>query len=294
MLENYAYLAITQSEGTLVLAWIGLMTAGVILGLIFRTGATLTVNRMPYLVWMGATYFVLSMVPLMWLLTFEAMERQLLWVLVAIVFGSPLLYGIICGVLSHARSVSAYGDGIRGFYALIPILNLFLMFKRPIDMEHGGFGESMRNFVGVIIGIGLMGLGGVMDYMVAEQTDAMALEVEFNEGKQATSTEMMVQALGLEEALRQIASETPGQSIDDQTILMGVRSEGAVLSYFYQMETDEVRLPDHMRMEIAQYNCDYVPLYPVIKAGGTIEDVYMREDGVELGRVSVTRESCSF
>jgi len=294
MLETYAYKLMNLGEFTLTLIGFGVVAAGFGVGLLLRTGARLSIKRMPYIFWVGSTYFLISVVPLAWVLTFDAIEKQILWALTSFIYSCIFLFGVACAVLAHGRSVNAYGTGGRAWYALIPIINLELFFREPLDREPVGLGDQLRNGLGVTFGLTLLLLGTVLDKLVNEQIDLRAQEAEFDESMQASSIDMMVRSMGLEEALRQIASETPGQSIDDQTILMGVRSEGAVLSYFYQMETDEVRLPDHMRMEIAQYNCDYVPLYPVIKAGGTIEDVYMREDGVELGRVSVTRESCSF
>ncbi len=47
-----------------------------------------------------------------------------------------------------------------------------------------------------------------------------------------------------------------------------------------------------MRMGLVQHNCTYEALRPVIEAGATVEHVYQRTDGSEIGVVTVTRDIC--
>jgi hypothetical protein len=45
---------------------------------------------------------------------------------------------------------------------------------------------------------------------------------------------------------------------------------------------------------LRQQNCNYEALRPVIEAGATLEHLYLRNDGSELGVVRVNREACGF
>jgi len=71
-----------------------------------------------------------------------------------------------------------------------------------------------------------------------------------------------------------------------------VLGDGTTLRYIYEVSTNPEALPMSMRMGLVQHNCTYEALRPVIEAGATVEHVYQRTDGSEIGVVTVTRDIC--
>lgn len=47
-----------------------------------------------------------------------------------------------------------------------------------------------------------------------------------------------------------------------------------------------------MQTDLVLHNCTLEALRPVIEAGATVEHVYWRTDGSEIGVVTVTRDIC--
>ena len=80
--------------------------------------------------------------------------------------------------------------------------------------------------------------------------------------------------------------------IDEMTTLMRIEGKGTTLRYLYELSADIDTLSTVLRRRVIQHNCTYEALLPVIDAGATIEHVYHREDGSEIGTVKVSRELC--
>ena len=108
------------------------------------------------------------------------------------------------------------------------------------------------------------------------------------------SMDIMLRGQGLEQTLHEMAAEVPSQRVDETTILLRVESEGTVLRYVYEVTTSATALPVSMRMGLLKQNCAYDAIRPVIEAGATIEHVYRRVDGSEIGAVTVTRQICGY
>lgn len=111
---------------------------------------------------------------------------------------------------------------------------------------------------------------------------------------QRAGIDMMLRGQGLEQTLRQMAAEVPSQRVDETTTLLRVLGDGTTLRYVYEVSTNPDALPMSRRLGLVQQNCTYEALRPVIEAGATVEHVYQRSDGSEIGAVTVTREICGY
>ena len=294
MLEDFAISFTNQSEAALM-AWdIGLSLLGFVLALRMRRNSQWSLRRVPYFL-AFAGIFVLSsaFLPLAWMATFEAMKHGVLWLLVASIFLGGVAYGYVYGVISHARSVSGYGDGGSAWMAFVPIANLFLLFKAPIQKDETTSAARMAgNFVGVVLGLVLLALAQGITKVGDDVLNNMIERAETDAELLSISTEAMLRAQGLETTLSQVAAEVPSHKVDETTTLLRVEARATTLRYVYQVDTDAQNLPASVRRGLTKHNCTYEALAPVIQAGATIVHFYGRSDGTELGTVTITQAVC--
>jgi len=239
-------------------------------------------------------FVISSTLPLAWLATFEAMKAGILWLLVAAVFAGIATLGYAFGVLSHARSVSGYGDGNSAWMGFVPIANLFLLFKKP-EQDDGGRStiRILGNIGGVIFGLLLLALGQGITKAGDQMISDMAERAGSDPTLQSLSITAMIDTQGLKFALRQMATEVPSQNVNETTTLLRVEADDETLRYVYRVETNALELPASMRTALTRHNCGYEAISAVIQAGATVEHVYRRSDETELGIVTINREVCA-
>lgn len=294
MLESWAYSLIGLNEAQLTGLGIVLTIVGFLAALFLRRGAKLSLNRAPYFFLYASTFGLVSALPSAWLLTPMAMQSGALWILVAFVFVAVAMGGAAFGVISHGRSVNAYGDGSGAWMAIVPIVNFVLFFKQPKEYAPGTWGSSSMSFFTVICGFVVMVLGVGMGKQAEKSIEDLARRAESDPQMQETSVEMMVRAQGLEKTLQQMAAEVPSSRIDEVTTLLGVESDGAKLRYVYEISSDIDSIPYSFRLNLVKQNCAYAALRPVIRAGAQIEHVFQRQDMSQIGTVAITRELCGY
>ena len=291
MLEDFAISFTNQSEATLMAWGIGLSLLGFALALRMRRNSQWSLQRVPYFLAFAGILVLSSALPLAWMATFEAMKHGFLWLLVASIFLGIAAFGYIYGVISHARSVSGYGDGGSAWMAFVPIANLFLLFKAPIHKDETKSAARMAgNFVGVVLGLFLLALAQGITKASDDALDNMIERAGTDAELQSISTEAMLRVQSLETTLSQMAADVPSQQIDDTTTLLRVEARATTLRYVYQVDTDAQNLPASVRRELTKSNCE--ALAPTIQAGATIEHFYSRPDGTELGTVAITKAIC--
>lgn len=291
-MESLAARLLSRGEGELMVFGLVMMLAGFLVALAFRRGGTLSMRRVPYFIWTSAVFGLLSSLPLAWLLTFEALDRGVLWLLAALVFGGVFGGGMAYGVLGHARSMNAYGDGRKAWMAIVPLANLVLLFKRPLDWSKGSWRRSALDTLGVVFGVFLFMLGSAIGKVAEQENMDLVRRAEADPAMQQASVDMMLRGQGLEATLRQMAAEVESRPVDEMTTLLRVEGDGTTLRYVYEVATDLAELPASVRTELVEQNCAYDALHALIEAGATVEHVYRASNGSEVGRVSVTRMLC--
>ncbi len=294
MFEGLALKIITQGEGLLFLLWIGIAVAGFIVGYQIRKDSTLSMRRMPYLIWYGIIYCALSATAFAWLGMFAAIESGTLAILLLFICAGIFAAGLGLAVIGHARSTNAIGNGKDAWMAIVPIANLILFFKRPLNYAEDQKSITPLNILGVIFGIFLLMVAQGLEKVSTSMIEDMAEEVETNPDTLAMSAEAMLESQGLEATLTQMASEMEGQPIDEITTLIKVQAAGTTLQYIYEITADWEQLPPKMRTTNPESNCNNAGIRPILKAGASIEHIYKRSDGGTIGIIIVTPEDCGF
>jgi hypothetical protein len=182
------------------------------------------------------------------------------------------------------------------FLAFIPFANFWLLFtpsKNVVSANRAPMIPLLSGTLGVLIGFVLLVAGVALATFTQVGLDRMVAKAENNPVALRAGVDIMLRSQGIEETLRQLASEVPtGQRIDEVTILLRVTGDGTTLRYLYEVSTNPDALPISMHTNLVQHNCTYEALHAVIEAGATIEHVYQRTNGSEIGVVAVTRDIC--
>lgn len=273
-----------------MLLGIACMIAGFVIALRLRRNSTLSLRRVPHFIYLAFVTGLISAAPLAWTLTTVALNAGMLWALVGFVFSMIALAGFATGVLAHARSVNAYGDGSGAWMGIVPIANLFLMLKRPLDWRPSGWKNRSLNALGTVVGFVMLALGSGIGKVAEEMTNQMADDA----ANQSAMLAGMAKAQGIEATLEMIASQVPSQKIDETTTLIGVEADGSTLRYIYEVAGQIDALPLNLRVNLAQENCSNEAIRPIISAGASIQHRYIRSDKSEIGVVEVTPQICGF
>lgn len=289
-MENLAFQVIMMEEGELMLLGVACMIVGFVIALRLRRHSTLSLRRVPHFLYLAFVTGLISAAPLAWTLTSVAVNAGMLWALVGFVFSMIALAGFATGVLAHARSVNAYGDGSGAWMGIVPFANLFLMLKRPLDWRSSGWKDRSLNAIGTIAGFVMLILGTGVGKVAEEMTNQMADDA----ANQSAMLAGMAKAQGVEATLQMIASQVPRQQIDETTTLVRVEADGRILRYVYEVAGQLDALPLNLRVNLAQENCTNEVIRPIISAGASLQHRYIRTDQSEIGVVEVTPQICGF
>lgn len=296
MLEDTAILYVSQTEDSLRLISFGITIAGAIVAAVFHTSSA-ELRRAPYFGYSGLLFFIAAASQLVWFGSIPAMTGGFLWVFMLVDVIVGLGVGYAFGIIAMARSRDAYGHARMAVLAFIPIANFWLLLtpsKNDVSANRAPTIPLLTGALGVLTGFVLLVAGGALGAFIQVETNRMVAEAENDPARQRAGIDMMLRGQGLEETLRQIAAEVPSQRIDETTTLLRVLGDGTTLRYIYEVSTNLDALPMSMRMGLVQHNCTFEALRPVIEAGATVEHVYQRSDGGEIGVVTITRAICNY
>jgi hypothetical protein len=227
----------------------------------------------------------------MWILTEHAVARGVLWMLVGSVFLSIALLGYFYGVISLARSRDAFGTGRYAILAFIPLANLILLFKASknslspnpiptISLLSGG--------TGIASGFLMAAASIVLSAGFQVQSDKIIEETDPEQGIAS-----LVRSQGLDGALETIATESQVPiALDEVTTLALIKADGSRLMRTYVVTRGDFILTDQFRAKIRDIVCAYAPFTPLLRAGATIEEVYVKADGSLIGTHVVSQHSC--
>lgn len=296
MLEEIAVQYVSLTEDSLRLVSYGITIAGAIVAAIFHKGDA-ELRRAPYFAYSGLLFFIVAASQLVWFGSIPAMIGGFLWVFMFVDVIVGLGVGYAFGIIAMARSRDAYGHARMAFLAFIPLANFWLLLtpsKNEVSASRVPTIPLLTGAFGVLTGFVLLIAGVALGAFIQVETTRMVAEAENNPAMQRAGVDMMLRGQGIEETLRQMADEVPSQRVDETTTLLRVVGDGTTLRYVYEVSTNPEALPMSMRTGLVQNNCTYEGLRPVIEAGATIEHVYQRTDGREIGIVTVTSDICGF
>lgn len=291
--QSMALTLLSQSESLLMILGIMLMVTGFFLGIVVFRGGTASLKRVPYFIWSAAVISLSSALSLAWLLSAQAIQSGLLMVLVSLIFGSVFVAGVAHGILAHARSVSIYGSGRGAWMAIVPFVNLALVFKRPMDWQKSGPRTLSLNILGILFGVLLLLIGLGLGSIAQKQTAYATSQAESDPALYEAHIDLLLNEQGLETTLAQMAAETPSQRLDEMTTLLRVEAEGNTLRYVYEVSTDMKELPVAVQTKLLEDNCGVVALRRLFEAGATVVHIYMLIDGTKIATITTSQRLCS-
>ena len=296
MVEEIAVQYVSLTEDSLRLVSYGITIAGAIVAAIFHKSDA-ELRRAPYFAYSGLLFFIVAASQLVWFGSIPAMIGGFLWVFMFVDVIVGLGVGYAFGIIAMARSRDAYGHARMAFLAFIPLATFWLLLtpsKNEVSASRVPTIPLLTGAFGVLTGFVLLIAGVALGAFIQVETNRMVAEAENNPAMQRAGVDMMLRGQGIEETLRQMADEVPSQRVDETTTLLRVVGDGTTLRYIYEVSTNPEALPMSMRTGLVQNNCTYEALRPVIEAGATIEHIYQRTDGREIGIVTVTSDICGF
>jgi hypothetical protein len=296
MLEEIAIQYVSQTEDSLRLVSYGITIAGAVVAAIFHKSSA-ELRRAPYFAYSGLLFFIAAASQLVWFGSIQAVTGGFLWVFMLVDMLVGLGVGYAYGIIAMARSRDAFGHARMAVLAFIPFANFWLLLtpsKLNVSANRAPTIPLLTGSIGVLTGFVLLVAGVALGAFIQVETNRMVAKTENDPAMQQAGIDIMLRGQGLEETLRQIAAEVPRQRIDEITTLLRVLGDGTTLRYIYEVSTNLDTLPMSMRMGLVQNNCTYEALRPVIEAGATVEHVYQRIDGSEIGVVTVASDICNF
>ena len=297
MLEDLAIEIFTKSESTIQLIYVGLFAVGAIIAAIVSR-SRVEITRAAHFAYLALLTFLVYAVQIVWLQWIPAATGGYLWVLTAISFATSVAGGYFSCCIAMARSRDAYGHGRMAFLAFIPFASFWLWFtpskneasanrNSTIPLFSGGLGV-LTGFVLLAATWGVAGFLHVQNRTIEQQaqTEPRSMQVLI---------EIMIRSKGLEETLRLVAAETQTPiAVDEVTTLARIEAAGRQLRRTYLVDREGMKITEKFRTRIRDSICAFSAFHPILRAGGTVREVYVERSGREIGAVIVTRAECGF
>ena len=297
MLEDLAINFLSQSEDIHFQIRLGLLGVGAIVaGIITRSKAELA--RTPHFAYGALIIFTVNAVEIVWFQVFAAAAAGYLWVLTVISLTAPIIGGYSLCRIAMARSRDAYGHGGMAFLTFIPIANFWLLLtrsKNEISSNRGPTIPLLSGWRGVLVGFVLLVAASGVNVFIKEQVRMMEHEVQTESGSPQAMIDSMIRSNGLEEALRRIAAQAKTPiTVDEVTTLARIEAAWTQLRRTYIVDLEGMTMTEELRSRSLDGICAWPAFEPILRAGGSIREVYVERGGREVGVVMVTRAECGF
>ena len=297
MLEEVAIRYVSQQETTLQGIALGLIIFGAVIAAI-STRSKVEIARAPYFAYGALILFGFSAAQLVWLLSGNAIAGGYLWFLMAMSLSASATAGYFFCLVAMARSRDAYGHGSMSILAFIPIANFWLLLTRSktdVSPNRAKTARLLTGGLGVLSGfilfVASIGVNAYIEYQGRE----MEIPAEIGSDTQKTAVDSIIRSHGIEEALRLLAAEveTPF-AVDEVTSLARVEADGLQLRRTYVVNIEGWRMTEEFRSSSRNGICAWPPFEPILRARGSVREVYVESGGREIGSVMVTRYECGF
>ena len=297
MLEDLAIQYASQSEDTLGLIGLGLAVVGaVIAGLVRQSKAELA--RAPYFVYSALIVFVVSAGGIVWLQAIPAMTGGYLWLLMTISLAASIAGGYCLYRIAMARSRDAYGHSRMAFLAFIPIANFWLLLtrsKHEMSAHRAPTIALLSGGLGVLSGFLLLAATVGVSVYIEEQARMLEQQAQTDPVSQQAAIESMIRLHGLEETLHLMAAESQTPiTVDEVTTLARIEAAGTQLRRMYVVDLEGWSMPEEFRRRSRDSICASAPFEPILRAHGSIREVYVERSGRQIGSVIVTHDECMF
>ncbi len=291
MLEDIALRYVNQSEYELRAIHYGLVILGAIIaGVVNKSKDELA--RAPYFAYSALIFFFVSAVGIVWLQSLPAIDGGYLWVLMVVSVAAVIIGGFLFCKIAIARSLDVHGHGRMAALAFIPLANLWLLSrpsKNAVSANRAPTIPLLTGGLGVLSGfIMLIAAMGVTVY-IEQEVNRMVAEP----ASQQAGIEIVVRSQGLEKTLLfMVADPQTPITIDNITTLARIEADGTQLIRTYIVDSPLKTISDELRARSTNGICAHGPFIPLLRAGGTIREVYIKPDDSPIGVILVTRNLC--
>ena len=273
--------------GTFVISFLAIVIGAVLAASLMAPPEGL-LSRSDYFQRIGIASLALVAVQAAWLWYPTALAYGVSWLMLASDLLSALAYGAYMIRIAQARSRDAYGHTGRAWFALVPLVNLVLLFKpsQSPDSAPGSTGAAL-------VGLGLIILSRLAVPVLLNAVELRTLAGMQDPEIQAAATALRVRALGTAAALDiLIVAEGAPAEIQTGLTLTAVTRSDLHLTYEFSLDqTDAEVLVDDYRAEVTSSFCDGLMLYLTAGASATLH--YTRSDGHELARIELSLAECT-
>ena len=295
MLEDLAIQFLNQSDDTFQQIILGLIAVGAIIAaIVTRSKAELACA--PYFAYTALVSFVVSTVQIVWLQSIPAISGGYLWVLMTISLAALVAGGFFFCYIAIARSRDAYGHGRMAFLTFIPIANFWLLLtpsKNATSANRAPTIPLLSGGLGVLTGLVLLAGAISVTIYIDYQGRMMDQQAQTEPISQQAAIDSLIRSRGLEETLRLIVvdSQTP-IVVDELTTLSRIDATGTQLRRTYVVDLEDMIMTEEFHALVRNSVCAWPAFEPILLAGGSIQEVYIKPTGREIGVVMITRTEC--
>ena len=112
---------------------------------------------------------------------------------------------------------------------------------------------------------------------------------------QQAAIESMIRLHGVEETLHLMAAESQTPiAVDEVTTLARIEAAGTQLRRTYVVDLEGWSISEEFRRRSRDSICASAPFEPILRAHGSIREIYVERSGRQIGSVIVTRDECTF
>jgi hypothetical protein len=295
--ERWAYQFALLGSGTRAAIGIALMLLGFSIGAFLARKSTRQLRRIPYAFAIAVATLAYSLTNFLWLMDVDAMQADKFWLLVAVALLILMAIAAAYGVAAVARSKSIDGGAGAAVFAVVPLLNLYLVFKAPQDAgtpRHPA-ARWLINIVSIVAIFLIFGLSKGLEHVYDEAAKRHESQYANDPALQAKAMQLITSGSDLAETLRVMAaSGAEGLPIrlDEITQLTAIRVEGTTLIRTYSVADDRAQMTDRFRAVILRSLCGDASARQLLEAGATYEETYVRTNGEVIGIRHVRAADC--
>ncbi len=266
----------------------GLITlGGVIAALVLPTPAE-PLRRSTYFYLSSLALFLLSAAQLVWFLYVPALRLGASFLLMLTDFASCLAFGAYSAQIARARSLDAYGHGRHAWMAFVPLANLWLLFKSPLQPVEAP-GAGWRILAGLVLAL----FSRLVTDFVEGNGEVIARQIQADPEVAALVQSLNIRAQGIEAALDElILAEGAPVVIDATLTLQTVTRDGRTVTYDYVLDDPTATALDPAyRNQVRASMCGGLLAY--LEAGATARIRFARKDGAQIEVLALSVTECT-
>ncbi len=263
-------------------------------------------RRQQYFAFMALLVLAVVAIQAIWFFVLEARVGGYLWVLAAINVVSMLLFGWYSYRLAKARSLDIIGNENHAVFAVLPVLNLLLFFRKSksdVSAVQSDTPPPQIGGPGGVTGFTALIAAVVLAVFISNRLDDRPILLAPGHPMESVAKlKSLLWTEDLSKVLQLIAQHTPHSVyVDEATALLHQKASGQMLIRTYVIDTadypshtDELLQAGLFRAAVEHQICSYPHLLLLLKEGTLIREIFDDPDGNRLAHYDITQRSCGF